>query len=158
MPGTIRRATKADAAQIAEIIGELILEPNPVSFTRAWSTGEIEAWMDRQGDNGAFFVVEDRGKVLGFATIDFNSAEPDTSLFGAWVRRMNRRQGHGSALAEYCLAFARARGYKRIRARLPEHNEAALSYLSSIGALVPLTNPGATFELPIYQGGNGEPS
>ena len=67
------------------------------------------------------------------------------------VRARNRRQGHGTALAEEALAFARERDYRRIRARLPEDNEAALSFLSSIGALVPLTNPGTTFELPIYQ-------
>ncbi|MSQ42531.1 MAG: GNAT family N-acetyltransferase [Dehalococcoidia bacterium] len=151
MPVTIRRATKADAAQIAEIIGEVILEPDPVILTREWSAGEITAWMERQGDSGAFFVVEDRERVLSFATIDFDSAEPDEASFGAWVRRINRRQGHGSALARHCLAFARECGYKRIRARLPERNEAALSYLSSIGALVPLTNPCATFELPIYR-------
>ena len=156
MPVTIRRATRADAAQIAEVIAEVIQEPHPVVFTREWSPAEIEAWMNRQGDSGAFFVAEDRDKILGFATIDFDSAEPDQASFGAWVRQQHRRQGHGSALAEYCLAFSRACGYKRIRARLPEQNDAALSFLSSIGALVPLTNPGASFELPIYQEQGGE--
>jgi ribosomal protein S18 acetylase RimI-like enzyme len=150
MPGTIRRATKADAAQIAEIINELIAEPNPVGFNREWTPGEVEQWIDRQGQDGAIFVVEERERILGFAAMDFNSAEPDAASFGAWIRREHRRQGHGSALAEHGLAFARDRGYRRILARLPEQNEAALSFLSSIGALVPLTNPGATFELPIY--------
>lgn len=152
----IRRGTRADAAQIAEIIAELLHEPEPITFSRAQTTEEVEQWMDRQGDNGAFFVAEERGKLLGFATVDFNSAEPDAATFGAWIRAQNRRQGHGSALAEHCLAFARTRGYRRIKARLPQNNEAALSYLSSIGALVPLFNPGTTFELPIYQGGEEE--
>lgn len=152
----IRRGTRADAAQIAEIIAELLHEPEPITFSRAQTTEEVEQWMDRQGDDGAFFVAEERGKLLGFATVDFNSAEPDAATFGAWIRAQNRRQGHGSALAEHCLAFARTRGYRRIKARLPQNNEAALSYLSSIGALVPLFNPGTTFELPIYQGGEEE--
>ncbi len=157
-----RRGTKNDAAQIAEIIAELLHEPTPITFERAQTPEEVEAWMDRQGEDGAFFVVEERGKLLGFATVDFNSAEPEAATFGAWIRSQNRRQGHGTALAEHCLGFARSRGYKRIKARLPKDNEAALSYLSSIGALVPLFNPGTTFELPIYQseendenGGNG---
>lgn len=150
MAPIIRRATKKDAAQIAGIIRELIQEPNPVAFDREWTVEEVEQWMDRQGEDGAFFVVEDRNKILGFATLDFSSAEPDAASFGAWIRQENRRQGHGSALAEYCLDVARERGYRRIRARLPEHNEPALSFLSSIGALVPLRNPGASFELPIY--------
>ncbi|MCK9485173.1 MAG: GNAT family N-acetyltransferase [Dehalococcoidia bacterium] len=154
MPSTIRRATKADAGQISEIIAELIREPDPVALAGTRTPQEIEEWMDRQGDHGAFFVVEDdRGRLLGFATVDFNSAEPDAATFGAWIRQQNRRQGHGTALAEYSLAFARQQGYGRIKARLPRDNQPALSYLSSIGALVPLFNPGTTFELPIYQEG-----
>lgn len=153
MPGTIRRAEVGDAPQIAEIIAELVAEPNPVGFDREWTPAEVEQWIGRQGEQGAFFVIDDGGRVLGFATMDFNTAEPDAASFGAWIRRENRRQGLGTLLAEYCLAFARERGYRRIRARLPENNEAALSFLSSIGALVPLFNPGTTFELPIYHDG-----
>ena len=41
-----------------------------------------------------------------------------------------------------------------IRARLPRDNEPALSYLSSIGAMVPLRSPGTRFELPVYQEGD----
>ena len=52
-------------------------------------------------------------------------------------------------LAERALEHGRDRGYKRIRGRLPQNNEVALSFLSSIGALVPLYNPEARFELPL---------
>ena len=152
MPAEIRRATKADARQISEIIDEVIREPNPVAFSEPMPPDQVATWIERQGDNGAMFVVDDGRHVLAFAALDFDSSNPDECTFGAWVRMQNRRQGHGTALAEEALAFARERGYKRIRARLPERNEAALSYLSSIGALVPLTNPGTTFELPIYRG------
>ncbi len=156
MPAEVRRAVKADAPQIAEIIAELVQEPNPVAFDRAWSTAEVEQWMDRQGDDGAIFVVDDGRQVLGFCALDFDSSEPDEASFGAWIRQRNRRQGHGTELAEAALAFARGHGYQRIRARLPEDNEPALSYLSSIGALVPLMNPGTSFELPIYQEREGD--
>jgi L-amino acid N-acyltransferase YncA len=151
MPGIVRKASKADAPQIAEIIKELVHEEGQGGFQREWTTPEIEQWMDRQGDDGAFFVVEDRAHILAFATVDFASDEPDAVSFGAYVRTLNRRQGHGSMLAEACMAFARERGYRRIKGRLPANNEPALSYLSSVGALVPLTNPGSSFELPIYQ-------
>lgn len=154
MPVNVRQATKADAAAIAEIITELQREREPVGFRGAWDEARVLRQMERQGDAGSYFVVEDSdrgGRILGFAAIDFNSEEPDQATFGAWIRALNRRQGHASRLAEECLAFARAKGYRRIRARLPEDNEPALSYLSSIGALVPLFNPGTTFELPIYQ-------
>ena len=92
MPATIRRATRADAAQISEIIAELIREPAPVALSDPRTPAEVEEWMDRQGEHGAFFVVEDeRGRLLGFATVDFNSAEPDAATFGAWIRQQHRQ-------------------------------------------------------------------
>ncbi len=151
MPAEIRRATRGDSAQIAEIISEISSDPDPVGFSETLTQEQVAAWIDRQGDDGAIFVVDDGRHVLGFAALDFDSSRPDECSFGAWLRSRNRRQGHGTALAREALAFARERGYRRIRARLPENNEPALSYLSSIGALVPMSSPGTTFELPIYQ-------
>jgi GNAT superfamily N-acetyltransferase len=66
-----------------------------------------------------------------------------------WLLSSARRKGIGTALAEYALGFARDKGYKRIRGRLPQDNETALAFLSSIGALVPIYNPEARFELPL---------
>jgi RimJ/RimL family protein N-acetyltransferase len=154
MTATVRRATPDDADQIAEIIGEIILETNPVGFDRQWSADEVVAWIERQGTQGTMLVVDDGRHILGFAAIDFDSAEPEECSFGSWIRERNRRQGYGTELANEALAFARQHGYKRIRARLPRDNEPALSYLSSIGAMVPLRSPGTRFELPVYQEGD----
>jgi GNAT superfamily N-acetyltransferase len=150
MPAEVRRATPDDADDIASIIAELISTGEPVAFQAPMSTDEVKAWMRRQGDDGAMFVVDDGRFILGFAAVDFDSASPNECSLGSWVRPLNRRQGHGTVLAEEAIAFARERGYRRIRGRLPKDNEAALSYLSAIGALVPMKNPGMTFELPIY--------
>ena len=154
MTATVRRATHDDADQIAEIIGEIILEDNPVGFDREWSAEEVVAWMERQGTRGTMLVVDDGRHILGFAAIDFDSATPDECSFGSWLRERNRRQGYGTELANEALTFAREQGYKRIRARLPRDNEPALSYLSSIGAMVPLRSPGTRFELPVYHEGD----
>ncbi len=154
MTARVRRATPDDADQIAEIISEIILEDNPVGFDREWSSEEVAAWMERQGDQGTMLVVDDGRHVLGFAAIDFDSSRPEECSFGSWMRERNRRQGYGTELANEALAFARDKGYKRIRARLPEDNEPALSYLSSIGAMVPLRSPGTRFELPVYHEGD----
>ncbi len=150
MPAEVRRATPDDADDISGIIAELIATGQSVTFREGMSTDEVKAWMRRQGDDGAMFVVDDGRFILGFAAVDFDSATPNECSFGSWVRPQNRRQGHGTALAEEALAFARERGYRRVRGRLPQNNEAALSYLSAIGALVPMKNPGMSFELPIY--------
>ena len=143
MPATIGRATGDDAERIAEIIAEVTTEPI--------SPAQVEAWIDRRGEDGAMFVVDDSRDPLAFAAPDFDSSRPDERSFGARVRARIRRQGHGTALAEEALAFAPQRGYRRIRARLPGDNERALPFLSAIGAIVPLTNPGASFELPICE-------
>ena len=145
----VRRATPDDAEQIAEIVQELLAEGRSVGF-QSMTADEIRTWMDRQGDDGAVFVLDDGRFLLGFASLDFDSSRPNECTFGAWIRERNRRQGFGTALADEALEFARERGYKRIRGRLPSDNEPALSYLSSIGALVPLKSPGTTFELPVY--------
>jgi RimJ/RimL family protein N-acetyltransferase len=151
MATEVRRADTEDAAQIAEIIAEVRGDSNPTGFEDAQTPEQVESWITRQGGGGAMLVVDDGRHTLAFAALDFDSSKPDECSFGDWVRVQNRRQGHGTALAEDSLAFAHDRGYKRIRARLPQDNVPALSYLSSIGALVPMTNPGTSFELPIYQ-------
>lgn len=151
MPTEVRRATMPDAEQIAEVIGEVLSEGENVALREVRTSDDVRAWMDRQGDDGVMLVVDDGRFVLGFAAVDFDSAEPAECTLGSWVRPQNRRQGHGTALAEEAIAFARERGYRRVRGRLPEGNEPALSYLSSIGALVPMQNPGMAFELPIYE-------
>ena len=92
MTSTVHRATRGDADQIAIIIGEIILENNPVGFDRDVPKDEVAAWIDRQGDNGTVLVDDDGRHDLGFAAIDFDSARPEECSFGAWIRERNRRQ------------------------------------------------------------------
>ncbi len=151
MTAALRRATTDDAEQIAEIIAELVAEPEPVAFDRALSADEVRDSLAVAGERGASFVIEDAGRLLAFAAVDPVEGAPKDCSIGAWVRASERRKGYATALAEEALAFTRERGYTAILARLPEQNEPALSFLSSIGALVPLANPGAHFELPPEQ-------
>jgi GNAT superfamily N-acetyltransferase len=148
----VREARDADAGQIAEIVADVMSGPDPVGFEEPLTPVQVREWRRRQGEFGALLVAEEDGRIVGFASVDFDSAMPRDCSFGAWVRRDSRRRGVATALAERALTFARERGYRRIRGRLPEHNEAALSFLSSVGPLVPLQNPGASFLLPIEEG------
>ena len=155
MATTVRIATADDAAQIASIIDDALSGPDPVGFDDPLDADAVGRWLDRQGHHGAMFVIEEDGELLGFAAVDFDSGSESECSLGAWVRTEHRRRGHATTLAEAALAFARERGYRRIRGRLPERNEPALSFLSSIGGLVPLTNPGASFELPLASNEGG---
>jgi L-amino acid N-acyltransferase YncA len=146
---TYRQATVDDAEAVAAIIAAIVQEPNPVAFEGPMSAEQVRTWLTRLGEQGAVFLCLIDGKVVGFGALDFDTQQPETAVLGVWLLPEHRRRGLGTALAQYALDFARERGYRRIRGRLPEQNEVALSFLSSIGALVPLYNPDAVFELPL---------
>ncbi|MDZ4278655.1 MAG: GNAT family N-acetyltransferase [Dehalococcoidia bacterium] len=148
---TYRQATIHDADAVASIINTVVQEPDPVGFDGPTTPDQVRTWLTRQGGEGGIFLCMDDGTVIGFSALDFDTHEPDTAVLGVWLLREHRRKGLGTALAEYALGFARDKGFKRIRGRLPEHNETALSFLSGIGALVPMYNPEAVYELPLYE-------
>ena len=145
----IRRATVDDAAEISAVIAEIIKDPEPVALQSEMTPAQVANWIERLGNQGGLFVCEIEGRVVGFSGLDFNTEEPDTATLGVWLLSSERKKGLGTALAERALEHARDQGYRRIRGRLPQNNEVALSFLSSIGALVPLYNPEARFELPL---------
>ena len=148
---TYRQATIHDAGAIAGIIATVVKEPNPVGFEGPMSADEVRTWLTRLGGEGGIFLCAINGKVIGFSALDFDTHQPDTVVLGVWLLPEHRRKGLGTSLAEYALGFARDKGYKRIRGRLPQQNQVALSFLSGIGALVPMYNPETIFELPIYE-------
>lgn len=145
---TYRQATIHDAEAIAEVINRIVREPDPVGLGPATADG-VRTWLSRQAGQGGLFLCLVEGKVAGFSALDFNTEEPETATLGVWMLPEYRRKGLGTATAEYALGFARDKGYRRLRGRLPESNEVALSFLSSIGALVPIYNPDMRFELPL---------
>lgn len=145
----VRAGTEDDASALAAIIARVVAEPNPVGFDHAWSSDEVRTWLRRHGANGRMFVAEAGESLAGFSALDFNTEEPDTATLGVWVLPEWRRKSVGTELAEAALRFARETGYRRIRGRLPRDNEAALSFLSQIGAMAPLVNPELRFELPL---------
>ncbi len=151
MSPAVRRATAEDAGQISDIISEVLGEGVPVALDGPMTPDEVVAWQERMGDRGAIFTLGDDTRVLAFGIIDPLEENPDECFYGAWVRLDERRKGYATLLAERALAFAREVGYRNIRGQLPEGNEPALSYLSAIGGMVPFTNPGAHFELPLEQ-------
>lgn len=143
----IHKATDADADGIAAILRAMGSEN--VGLQGPWDADRIKAWFQRLGDQGTIVVARDGSIPVAFGALDFDTAEPDTGLLGVWVSPDYRRRGLATDLAEALLEFAREKGYRRIRGRLPDGNEPALSFLSSIGAMVPLRNPNMTFELPL---------
>jgi ribosomal protein S18 acetylase RimI-like enzyme len=145
----LRRATLEDAESVAAVLRALGDDAN-VGLSPEYGKAErVREWIRRLGDDGAIMVAYDGSIPVAFGALDFSTSEPETGVLGVWVLPDHRRRGLATSLAEELLEFARERGYRRIRGRLPEENEPALSFLSSIGAMVPLRNPDMTFELPL---------
>src|SRR3990172_7663833 len=120
---TYRQATIHDAGAIAEVINRIVQEPDPVGLAGPTTAEGVRTWLTRQGGEGGIFLCLVEGKVAGFSALDFDTQEPDTATLGVWVRPEPRRGGLGTTAAEYALGFARDRGYRRLRGRLPEHND-----------------------------------
>ncbi len=143
----LRRATLPDADDIAGIVRSLGDEN--VGLPANFTTERVQEWLKRLGEQGTVILAFDGSIPVAFGAIDFSTTEPDTGLLGVWVAPAHRRRGLATDLAEELIEFAREKGFRRIRGRLPDGNEPALSFLSSIGAMVPLRNPDMTFELPL---------
>ncbi|MGB4863621.1 MAG: GNAT family N-acetyltransferase [Tepidiformaceae bacterium] len=143
----IHKATENDVDGIAAILrglgGEDVGLEGPFDAERA------RGWLGRLGDAGAIYIAFDGSIPVAFGSLDFDTAQPDTGVLGVWVLPEYRRRGLATDLADALVEFARQRGYRRIRGRLPDGNEPALSFLSAIGAMVPLRNPDMSFELPL---------
>ena len=144
-----RLARAEDVQAISDVIRDVVEGPNPVVFDRPWSPDEVATWRRRLGNSGAIYVAVDDGQVIGFGALDYNTRQPETATLGVWMRSEWRRRGIGTILAEYLLAHAREQNFERVVGSLPDNNEAALSFLSAIGALAPLLNPESRFELPL---------
>ena len=129
----IRRATADDAEGVAAILRGMGAEN--VGLAGPYDGDRARTWLKRLGDDGAIFIAYDGSIPVAFGALDFDT-DP-------------RRRGLATDLADAVIEFARERGYRRIRGRLPDGNEPALSFLSAIGAMVPLRNPSMTFELPL---------
>jgi len=143
----LRRATIDDAEAIANIIRGL--ESN-AGFPEGYDAERVKEWIKRLGEQGCILLATDGSIPVAFGALDYNTMESDTATLGVWVLPEHRRRGLATDIAEGLLAFARDSGYQRIRGRLPDGNEPALSFLSSIGAMVPLRNPKMRFELPLH--------
>ena len=141
-----RRATKDDASALVAVARSL---GENTGLQPGFNLELASDWIRRVGEEGTIIIAFDGSIPIAFGSLDFSTTEPETGLLGVWVSPEHRRRGLATDIAEELLEFARDKNYRRIRGRLPDGNEPALSFLSSIGAMVPLRNPNMSFELPL---------
>ena len=110
----IRDATPADAAAIAEIYNEAVL-----NSTAIWNDVVVDAenrvqWIAAHHDAGVpVLVLEEQGEVTGYATYGaFRSFDGyrETVEHSLYIRADKRGGGRGRMLMEALIAFAREDG------------------------------------------------
>ena len=143
----LRPAAPADAEAVASIARGLREEAN-TGLPPALDAAAARAWLARLEARGAAAIALDGSLPVAFGAVEAGDGDEAAEL-GVWVLPDHRRRGIATQVAEELLARARELGYRRIRGRLPEGNEPALSFLSAIGGMVPMRNPDTTFELPL---------
>jgi len=105
----VRPATSADRDAIHELWQEFVTEvPEPEGFgPDSWETDWAD--IEKNMKDGAVFVAEDGGALLGF--LEASSAEPDRwHVETVHVRPAHRREGVAKALLRACAESVRAAG------------------------------------------------
>lgn len=129
----VRRAGALDAAAMAELLNEIIVEGGTTAITEEVSRDYIAARMEE--DKAIWNLAEDdTGALLGFQYVSPLMSEPGLVAEIATFARVGRTGlGIGSALFDATKAECIAEGYDWIRANIRADNTGGLAYYQSRG-------------------------
>jgi L-amino acid N-acyltransferase YncA len=133
---TIRDATESDAEACAAVYGPYVRDTS-ISFevdvpSQAEMAGRIASAMDRH----AWLVLEDGGRVVGFAygnSFKERAAYRWSCETSIYLEVGRRRTGGGRALYEALLGRLAERGYRRVFAGMTLPNDASAGIHRSLG-------------------------
>jgi L-amino acid N-acyltransferase YncA len=114
---TIRHADGEDAAAIARIYNEGILDRLATLETELRSPDERRQWLAGKSERHPVFVAEHRGEVIAWASLNvFNPRRcyDHVADFSIYVARTWRGRGAGRVLMENVIDAARALGFHKL--------------------------------------------
>jgi putative acetyltransferase len=133
----IRKATTADATQVAEVMNSVIAEGRYTIFDRPFSEAEERDFISSLGSRSVLHVAELDREIAGVQSVDlftgFAASLQHVATMGTWLRHAYRGRGIGRALAAESFAFARSHGYRKIVIQVLAGNERALRFYRSLG-------------------------
>jgi len=135
-PLTVRRATAADAAAIAEIYNEAILTTTATFDTELKTVEERTAWLAAHDERHPVLVGVVDGKVIGWSSLTRWSDRPayvDTVESSIYVQSGFRGRGIGRQLKEATIEEARRLGFHTIIARIAEGSSESLHLNEATG-------------------------
>jgi L-amino acid N-acyltransferase YncA len=113
----VRRAEIADAAEIARIYNEGILDRLATLETELRSAEERAQWLAGKSERHPVLVVESSGVIAGWGSLNlFNprAAYAHVADFSVYVSRNWRGRGVGSVLLDHLIATARQLGFHKL--------------------------------------------
>ena len=125
----IRRAGLEDAAAIAAIYNQAVLETTATFDTEPKSVDDRRAWLSDRDERHPVLVALVDGAVVGFASLSRWSDRPaydDTAETGLYVHSGFRGHGIGRALKGALIDEARRLGFHCLLARVTADSAASL--------------------------------
>ena len=133
----IRRATVADATQVATVMNAVIAEGRYTLFDKPFSDAEEEAFIASLGDRAVLHVAVANEGIVGVQCVDRFASYADSvshiAHVGTWLLPDRRGQGIGKRLWAESLAFAHQCGYRKALISVLAHNDQALRFYRSLG-------------------------
>ena len=118
---TFREMLVEDLDQVVEIENSL--------FSVPWSKEGIFTFLIK--DDSMFFVVEEKGKILGYCSMQIVLDEGD--ILNVAVRRERQKEGIGYFLVDSMLMMAEARGVRTVHLEVREGNDTARRLYQRLG-------------------------
>jgi L-amino acid N-acyltransferase YncA len=128
-----RHARPGDAAEIARIYNQGIVDRTATFETRPRTENDIGAWFD---GGRPLLVVEEQGAVVAFAAAfeyrprDCYAGIAEVSVY---VDRAFRRHGAGRLALESLIAAAATAGFRKLVSRILVENAASRRLVASLG-------------------------
>jgi putative acetyltransferase len=136
MPPTLRPVREADVPAVVAIVSDTLTE---FGFRFGEGAGTDDAVAQLPGSyadhGGAFWVVEDEGVVVGTCGL-YPVDAPDDKTFELrkmYLRPAARGHGLGQQLLDEALAWARARGARRVVLDTAEPMQRAIAFYEANG-------------------------
>ena len=132
----IRRAASEDAAAIAHIYNEAILNTTATFDTEPKTPEDRAEWLKSHDERHPILVAIVNGEVVGWASITLWSDRPayaDTAETSFYVSSGHRGQGIGRKLKEAIIQEAKRLGYHTLIARITAGSEVSLHLNESTG-------------------------
>jgi ribosomal protein S18 acetylase RimI-like enzyme len=135
---TIRRASPADAAAIAAVIGAIAAERIHSAIDKAWTIDEERRYIESLSAREAIHVAADAPHgIVGLQVLDLWSpalgSMAHVGQVGTFVLPDRRGRGLGRQLWSATLPFARDAGYRKLVIQVRASNASAQAFYRTLG-------------------------